>query len=64
MKIRDVLASDRYADAVRADHDAAVSLGARGVPFTVLGQRLGIPGAVSVDQYRQAINQAWEQVNG
>ena len=63
-EIRDVLGTDRYADAVRADHDDAVALGARGVPFTVLGARLGIPGAVSVSQYTAAIDQAWEQVNG
>jgi predicted DsbA family dithiol-disulfide isomerase len=63
-EIRDVLAGDRYADAVRADHDAAVALGARGVPFTVLGERLGIPGAVSVGQYADAIDQAWEQIHG
>ena len=36
----------------------------RGVPFTVLGMRLGIPGAVSTDQYASAIDQAWEQVHG
>jgi len=63
-QIREVLATDRYADAVRADHEAAIRMGARGVPFTVLGERLGIPGAVSTSQYTQAINQAWEQVNG
>ncbi|MFI9836259.1 DsbA family protein [Nonomuraea sp. NPDC051941] len=63
-EIRDVLATDRYADTVRADHDTAVTLGARGVPFTVLGQRLGIPGAVSIGQYASAIDQAWEQVHG
>jgi predicted DsbA family dithiol-disulfide isomerase len=63
-EIRDVLAGDRYADAVRADHEAAVALGARGVPFTVLGGRLGIPGAVSVSQYVDAIDQAWEQIHG
>lgn len=63
-EIRDVLATDRYADAVQADHDAAVALGARGVPFTVLGSRLGIPGAVSVGQYAAAIDQAWAQVHG
>jgi len=63
-EIRDVLATDRYADAVRADHDQAVRLGARGVPFTVLGMRLGIPGAVSAGQYADAIDQAWEQVRG
>jgi predicted DsbA family dithiol-disulfide isomerase len=62
-EIRAVLASDRYADAVRADHDAAIRLGARGVPFTVLGGRLGIPGAVSVEQYAAAIDQAWEKTH-
>ena len=63
-EIRDVLATDRYGAAVRADQDAAVAMGARGVPFTVLGERLGIPGAVSVRQYAAAIKQAWAQVNG
>lgn len=63
-QIRDVLATDRYAAAVRADHDAAVRMGARGVPFTVLGERLGIPGAVGVSQYADAISEAWERVNG
>ena len=43
---------------------AAVAPGARGVPFTVLGNRLGIPGAVSAGQHTAAISQAWEQVNG
>jgi predicted DsbA family dithiol-disulfide isomerase len=62
-EIRDVLATDRYAAAVRDDHDAAVSLGARGVPFTVLGERFGIPGAASVDQYARAIDQAWEHLH-
>ena len=64
-EIRDVLATDRYADEVRADQEAAVAMGARGVPFVVLGERLGIPGAVSADQYTEAIDKAWErQVNG
>lgn len=68
--VREVLATDRFADAVRADHDAVVALGASGVPFTVLGNRLGIPGAVGVDQYAAAIDkamgadQAREQANG
>ncbi|MEU6248191.1 DsbA family oxidoreductase [Glycomyces sp. NPDC047010] len=63
-EVRDVLDSDRYADTVRADHAEAVRLGARGVPFTVLGQRLGIPGAVSVEEYTAAIAQAWDQTHG
>src|SRR5690606_13632025 len=63
-EIRDVLATERFADAVREDHDAALNLGARGVPFTVLANRVGIPGATSVEQYAQVIGQVWEQVNG
>jgi predicted DsbA family dithiol-disulfide isomerase len=63
-EIREVLDSDKYADVVRADHEQAVRLGARGVPFTVLGERLGIPGAVEAGQFLAAIEQAWEQVNG
>ncbi|GAX58798.1 DsbA family oxidoreductase [Streptomyces olivochromogenes] len=61
---REVLATNRYADAVRTDHDQAVRLGATGVPFTVLGERLGIPGAVSTAQYATALDQAWEQIHG
>ncbi|MFJ9590794.1 DsbA family oxidoreductase [Streptomyces acidicola] len=63
-EIRDVLATDRYTDAVHADHNKAVNMGANGVPFTVLGQRLGVPGAVSAEQYGAAIRKAWEQANG
>lgn len=62
-EVRDVLASDRYADEVRSDQAEAQALGARGVPFTVLDRRLGIPGAVPTETYGQAISQAWEQRN-
>jgi predicted DsbA family dithiol-disulfide isomerase len=41
----EVLASDRYADAVRADERDATELGVTGVPFFVVGGRFGIPGA-------------------
>jgi predicted DsbA family dithiol-disulfide isomerase len=64
VELRGVLASDRYADAVRADHQRAVALGATGVPFAVLGGRVGIRGAVSTEQYAAAIDQVWEQVHG
>ncbi|NHI16991.1 DsbA family oxidoreductase [Microbacterium excoecariae] len=57
-EVRDVLASDRFADEVRADQAEAQALGARGVPFTVLDRRLGIPGAVPTEMYGQAIAQA------
>lgn len=63
-EIRDVLETDRYADDVRYDHYAAVQLGARGVPFTVLAGRVGIPGATTVEHYGQVLAQVWEQIHG
>ncbi|WP_234467750.1 DsbA family protein [Streptomyces sp. MBT62] len=63
-EIRDVLATDRYRDAVQADHAAAVALGARGVPFTVLGDRFALPGAAGLRQYTDAVARAWKQING
>ncbi|ADI10486.1 hypothetical protein SBI_07366 [Streptomyces bingchenggensis BCW-1] len=54
-----MLATGRYADAVQADHGAAVAPGARGVPFTVLGDRFAIPGAAGTRQYTAVIDQAW-----
>jgi predicted DsbA family dithiol-disulfide isomerase len=62
-EIRDVLDSDRYLSAVTADHEEAVRLGARGVPFTVIGNRLAIPGAVTVADFLKAIAQAWQPAN-
>ncbi|MEC0184738.1 DsbA family oxidoreductase [Paenibacillus peoriae] len=62
-EIRDVLTSNRYADAVLADHNEAVKLGATGVPFTVIAHRVGIPGAVSTNQYRENIEEVWGKLN-
>ncbi|MFI9832876.1 DsbA family protein [Streptomyces sp. NPDC051913] len=63
-EIRDALATDRYADAVRADHAAAVGLGARGVPFTVLGNSFAVSGTTSLAQYTDAIDRAWDHIHG
>lgn len=62
--IRDVLASERYADAVLRDHETALQLGARGVPFTVLAGRVGIPGATTTEHFAQVIEHVWEQIHG
>jgi glycosyl transferase family 4 len=48
---------------VHNDHNAGISFGAAGVPFTVVGQRLGIRGAVNTKDYVAAIRQGWEKVN-
>lgn len=44
-EVDEVLGSDRYADAVRADIAAAHELDVTGVPFFVIDGRAGIPGA-------------------
>ncbi|WP_061961216.1 DsbA family oxidoreductase [Demequina flava] len=53
-----VLASDEHADMVLAEQRQATELGATGVPFTVIGERFGIPGAAATEQYRDILTQA------
>lgn len=53
-----VLASDEHADLVMTEQRQAHELGATGVPFTVVGERFGIPGAASTEQYRDILTQA------
>jgi predicted DsbA family dithiol-disulfide isomerase len=59
--VDDVLAADRYADAVRADQADAASLGANGVPFFVVDRRIGVSGAQPVEVFTQLLEQAWSQ---
>jgi len=56
-----VLASNEYADAVRADEAEARRIGITGVPFAVFGGRTAIPGAASTEGYVKAIEQAWSR---
>lgn len=55
-----VLASDRYADAVRADEAQARAYGISGVPFFVVDQKYGISGAQPADVVLGALQQAWD----
>lgn len=61
--VREVLEGDRHAEAVISEQQEATALGARGVPFTVLDRRLGIPGAVPQEMYEQALAQAWSTID-
>jgi predicted DsbA family dithiol-disulfide isomerase len=54
-----VLASDRYADAVRADEEQARAYGISGVPFFVVAGRYGVSGAQPADLLLQALETAW-----
>jgi predicted DsbA family dithiol-disulfide isomerase len=58
---RQVLDSDRYAQDVRDDEAAAAAIGIGGVPFFILGGRVGVSGAQPVELFGRALEQAWAQ---
>ena len=60
-EVADVLASDRYADAVRADEAQARAYGISGVPFFVVDGKYGISGAQPADVVLQALETAWAE---
>ena len=60
-EIDDVLGSDRYAEAVRADVAQAAAYGIQGVPFFVVDGRYGISGAQPSEVVLQTLEQAWAE---
>lgn len=60
-RVREVLASDEYADAVAADVAQARAYGATGVPFFVVDQKYGISGAQPAETFSQVLAQAWSE---
>ncbi|PZS32390.1 MAG: disulfide bond formation protein DsbA, partial [Pseudonocardiales bacterium] len=60
-EVSDVLDSDRYAEAVRADEQQAQAYGISGVPFFVIDGRYGVSGAQPADVVLEALEQAWSQ---
>jgi predicted DsbA family dithiol-disulfide isomerase len=59
-RVAEVLAGDEYADEVRADEARAVELGSTGVPFFVVDERFGIPGAQPPDVLLRLIQRVWD----
>jgi predicted DsbA family dithiol-disulfide isomerase len=57
---REVLASDRYADAVRADEQQAAAYGITAVPFFVVDGKYGVSGAQPADLLLQVLERASE----
>jgi predicted DsbA family dithiol-disulfide isomerase len=55
----EMLASDQYADAVRADEHDARLLGISAVPFFVIDRYYGIEGAQPAETILQALDEAW-----
>ena len=60
-EVSDVLASDQFADAVRADEALAHELGINGVPCFVLDRRFAVSGAQSPEVLLSALHQAWSE---
>lgn len=61
--VKEILASDAYADDVRADVAEGRSLGVTGVPFMVFDRRFAAAGAQSVQAYSQALTQTLAAVD-
>ena len=62
-RVREVLVGEEYAEAVEADVREAVSLGATGVPFTVVDRRYGVPGAQPVETFLGVLERAWSDAH-
>ena len=60
-EVDELLASDRFADEVRADERTARSLGVNAVPFFVIDDRYGVSGAQGADVLLAALTQAWSE---
>jgi predicted DsbA family dithiol-disulfide isomerase len=61
--VKRVLASDEYAQAVRADEQQAGAYGISGVPFFVVDGRYGISGAQPAELILQTLQRAWADAN-
>lgn len=57
---RSVLDTDRYADAVREDEEAARRHGVSAVPFFAIAGTYGVAGAQPAEVLRQALERGWE----
>jgi predicted DsbA family dithiol-disulfide isomerase len=60
---REVLASDRYAEAVRADERQAQAYGITAVPFFVVDRKYGVAGAQPPEALLQVLDTAWAEAN-
>jgi predicted DsbA family dithiol-disulfide isomerase len=59
--VADLLASNAYADEVRADEASARELGIDGVPCFVLDGRFAVTGAQSPQVLLSALHHAWSE---
>ena len=60
-EVREMLASDKYDDEVRFDEREAGMRGVRGVPYIVFNDDFAVPGAMSIDNFRQALKREMDK---
>jgi predicted DsbA family dithiol-disulfide isomerase len=58
-EVAELLAGDRFGDAVREDERLARELGINGVPFFAIDNRYGVSGAQPAEVILAALNEAW-----
>lgn len=63
IEVKEVLTSDMYADAVRADEAQARASGVSAVPFFVIDDKYGIAGAQPPEVIAGALERAWSEGN-
>ena len=57
--VREVLATERFAEEVREDERTAAALGIHAVPFFVVDRRMGAAGAQSAEVLLELLRRAW-----
>jgi predicted DsbA family dithiol-disulfide isomerase len=58
-EVRNMLASNAYAEEVHADIQRGYMFGCRGVPFFVLDEKYGVSGAQPAELFLSALNRTW-----
>lgn len=61
VRVKEVLTTDEYAQAVEVDIQQARAYGATGVPFYVVDQRYGVSGAQPAEVFSQVLERAWAE---
>jgi predicted DsbA family dithiol-disulfide isomerase len=62
-EVADVLDGDAFADAVRADERVAQSIGITGVPFFLIDDTYGVPGAQEPTVFLNLLRRAWSETH-
>lgn len=62
--IREMLESDLFAREVRGDEKDAATMGVRGVPYFILENGLKIPGCISLEDFKHALQSVASSIDG